>query len=320
MKYSHLTLEQRSQIEELMSSGLSLRAVGGIVGIHASTVSRELRRNREQGRYNHVIAEGISRERRHKASTQLKKIKNQLEEKILEGLYQLWSPEQISGRLKREGILISHEAIYQYIKKKGLIFNLRHGDKKYKNKKASEAGISFIPNRVDISKRPKIVDEKARIGDWEGDTVISHNSHCALLTMVDRRSKFTIIRKVGRKTSGNLSTAIINSLKQEGLPVNTITFDNGSEFAEHQKISKKLKANIYFARPYKSCDRGLNEHTNGLIRQFLPKKFDFKDISDHEIKIIQNFLNSRPRKVLNFLAPVEVIFADQNTTAVALHS
>lgn len=320
MKYSHLTLEQRSQIEELMSSGLSLRQIGEIVEVHASTVSRELRRNRIHGRYNYVTAEGMSRERRHKASTQHKKIKDQLEEKILKGLYQLWSPEQISGRLKREGILISHEAIYQYIKKKGLSFNLRHGGEKYKSKKASEAGISFIPNRVDISKRPKIVEEKARIGDWEGDTVISHNSHCALLTLVDRRSKFTIIRKVGRKTSENLSKEIIKSMKQEGLPVNTITFDNGSEFAEHQKISKKLKANIYFARPYKSSDRGLNEHTNGLIRQFLPKKFDFKDVSDHDIKIIQNFLNYRPRKVLNYLAPVEVISDRKNTTAVAFHS
>ena len=237
----HLTLEQRSQIEESLSSGLSLRQIGEIVGVHASTVSRELRRNNIRGRYNYVMADEISATRRHKASTQFKKIKNQLKEKILRGLHNLWSPEQISGRLKLEGIFISHEAIYQYVKKAGLICNLRHEGKKYKRKKAAEAGVSCIPNRTDISERPKIVKEKVRVGDWEGDTIISHSSHCALLTLVDRRSKYVIIRKVGRKTSENLSTAVINSLKKEGLPVHTITFDNGSEFAGHQKISKKLK-------------------------------------------------------------------------------
>ena len=177
-----------------------------------------------------------------------------------------------------------------------------------------------IPERVDISERPSVVDEKSRLGDWEGDTIISHSSHCALLTLVDRRSKYTIIRKVGRKTSENLNTAIIKSLKNEGLPVRTITFDNGSEFAGHQRISKKLKTDIYFARPYKSSDRGLNEHTNGLIRQFLPKKFDSKNTTDYDIKIIQDLLNSRPRKSLNYRAPVEVILDLKNTTAVAFLS
>ena len=221
----HLTLEQRSQIEESMSSGLSLRQIAEIVGVHASTVSRELRRNRIRGWYNYVRADAISAERRHKASTQLKKIKDQLEEKIPEGLYSLWSPEQISGRLKKEGIFVSHEAIYQYAKKNGLQKNLWHGGKKYKRKNTAKSGASRIPNRTDISERPKIVEEKGRIGDWEGDTVISHGSHCALLILVDRHSKYTIIRKVGRKTSENLSTAIINSLKKEGLPIHTITFD-----------------------------------------------------------------------------------------------
>ena len=316
----HLTLAQRSQIEESLSRGLSVRQIGEIVGVHASTVSRELRRNRTRGRYNYVKADEMSATRRRNASTQFKKIKNQLKEKILRGLHNLWSPEQISGRLKIEGIFISHEAIYQYVKKAGLICNLRHEGKKYKRKKAAEAGVSCIPNRTDISERPKIVEEKVRIGDWEGDTIISHGSHCALLTLVDRHSKYTIIRKVVRKTSENLSAEVINSLKKEGLPVHTITFDNGSEFSDHQRISKKLKTNVYFARPYKSCDRGLNEHTNGLIRQFLPKKFDFKNVSDHNIKIIQNCLNSRPRKVLNYLAPVEVILDSKNTTSVAFHS
>ena len=316
----HLTLEQGSQIEEALSSGLSLRQIGEIVGVHASTVSRELRRNNIRGRYNYVKADEMSATRRRNAGTQFKKIKKQLENRILKGFRNFWSPEQISGRLKREGISISHEAIYQYVRKKGLRFTLRHGGKKYREKKAKEAGVKCIPGRVDISERPSVVDEKSRLGDWEGDTIISHSSHCALLTLVDRRSKYTIIRKVGRKTSENLNTAIIKSLKNEGLPVRTITFDNGSEFAGHQRISKKLKTDIYFARPYKSSDRGLNEHTNGLIRQFLPKKFDFKNTTDYDIKIIQDLLNSRPRKSLNYRAPVEIILDLKNTTAVAFHS
>ena len=319
MKYRHLTLEQRSQIEELVSSCLSLRQVGEAVGVHASTISRELRRNGSK-RYNYLMAERESKIRRHVASSQFKKLKGDLEQKVLDGLYRLWSPEQISGRLKLEGILISPEAIYQYVRKKGLRRNLRHRGKEYKPKKTHEAGASCIPNRVDISKRPSVIDDKIRVGDWEGDTVISHKSHCALMTLVDRRSKYTIIRKIGRKTADNVNQAAIKALKQLKLPVHSITFDNGKEFAKHQELARKLKTDIYFARPYKSCDRGLNEHTNGLIRQFLPKKSDFKDVSEHNIKIIENFLNTRPRKVLNYLAPVEVIFATKNTTAVALQT
>lgn len=262
MKYRHLTLEQRLQIEELVSSCLSLRQVGEAVGVHASTISRELRRNGSK-RYNYLLAEKKSRIRRHEASARFKKLKGDLEQKVLDGLYRLWSPEQISGRLKFEGLSISPEAIYQYVRKKGLSWNLRHRGKEYKPKKTHEAGVNCIPNRVDISKRLSVIDDKIRVGDWEGDTVISHKSHCALMTLVDRRSKYTIIRKIGRKTADNVNQAAIKALKQLKLPVHSITFDNGKEFAKHQELARKLKTDIYFARPYKSCDRELNEHTNG---------------------------------------------------------
>lgn len=301
-------------------AGVKLFQVGAAIGVQASTISRELKRNGSK-RYNYLLAERESRIRRHEASSQFKRLKGDLEQKVLDGLYQLWSPEQISGRLKLEGLSISPEAIYQYVRKKGLRRNLRHRGKKYKPKKVHDAGVGCIPNRVDISKRPSnIDDDKVRVGDWEGDTVISHKSHCALMTLVDRRSKYTVIRKIGRKTADNLNPAAIKALKQLKLSVYSITFDNGKEFAKHQELAMKLKTDIYFARPYKSCDRGLNEHTNGLIRQFLLKKLDFKDVLEHNIKIIENFLNTCPRKVLNYLAPVEIIFVAKNTTAVALHS
>lgn len=144
--------------------------------------------------------------------------------------------------------------------------------------------------------------------------VISHNSHCALLTLVDRASKRVIIEKIENKTMKSTSSAIIKALKNQ--PVHTITFDNGAEFAGHEAIANALKTKIYFAHPYKSCERGLNEHTNGLIRQFLPKKFDFKNLTNHEIKIIEDYLNNRPRKVLEYKKPLEVF---QSSVVSPLH-
>ena len=240
MKYRHLTLDQRCHIEELVSSGLSLRKIAALVGVHASTICRELKKNTGR-RYNYVIADKTSADRRHQASSRFKKIKGDLEKKIVDGLCQLWSPDQISGRLKLERIRISHEAIYQYARKNNLRCNLRHRGKKYKVKKEGQAGIKHIPNRLDISTRPDIVNQKARIGDWEGDTVISHNSRHALLTLVDRHSKYTIIRKIGPKKAENVTAAAIKALKKLKLPVHTITFDNGAEFARHKDLTTKLK-------------------------------------------------------------------------------
>jgi IS30 family transposase len=141
------------------------------------------------------------------------------------------------------------------------------------------------------------------------------------MTLVDRCSKLSIIQKIGEKTMKNVNNAATNRLKKLKKPVKTITFDNGKKFSGHGEIARKLGAKIYFARPYKSCDRGLNEHTNGLIRQYLPKKFDFKDVSHKRIREIENKLNRRPRKELNYKTPFEVFFGrDVFTTAVALQT
>jgi IS30 family transposase len=206
------------------------------------------------------------------------------------------------------------------VKKEGLQYQrLRHKGKKYRKRETAMAGLRCIPNRVDIAERPAIIDQKLSIGDWEGDTVNSHRSRCALLTIVDRRSKYSKIKKIDKKTKENTANAVNDLLK--GKLAMSITFDNGGEFADHQKISKKIGANIYFARPYHSYERGLNEHTNGLIRQYLPKKFDFKDVSDEEIQKIENKLNARPRKVLGFRTPFEVFFGyELGTTDVVLHT
>jgi IS30 family transposase len=150
--------------------------------------------------------------------------------------------------------------------------------------------------------------------------IILINSRCALMPLVDRHSKFLITKKIGRKTMENIDSSIINRLKKLGKPVRTITFDNGGEFAGHEKIAKKTGAEIFFARPYKSCDRGLNEHTNGLIRQYLLKKQDFENVSHKKIREIENKLNNRPRKVLEYKTSFEIFFGhDASATGAYAH-
>ena len=167
--------------------------------------------------------------------------------------------------------------------------------------------------------RPSIVEEKSRVGDWEGDTIISAGSRSAILSYVDRHSKFTLLKKIGKKTAENVRQATAE--KMCSLPVFTITYDNGREFSAHQDIAKDLNAQCFFATPYHSWERGLNEHTNGLVRQYVPKLFDFKDLSDEEMQVIENRLNNRPRKVLQYKTPFEMLLAaTQSSSGVALQT
>ena len=315
--YHHVTRDIRSQIYALKATGTSLHKIATIVERDVSTISREIKRNTGGRGYRFKQADEKAVERRENASRTPKKLTRTLvaiiEEKILED----WSPDQISGRLKDDDIAsISHETIYQHIwedkRTGGILYkHLRHNGKKYNKRSSSTAGRGCIPNRVDITERPQIVEQKARIGDWEGDTVISAISKTALLTVVDRHSKFTRIKKIGRKTAENVRFAM--NVVMRSLPVLTVTYDNGMEFAAHQGIAADLKAHCYFAAPYHSWERGLNEHTNGLIRQYLPKSVDFKDITDDEIQAIEDRLNNRPRKILGYKTPMEVMMKHLNS-------
>jgi IS30 family transposase len=301
--YSHVTRDIRCQIYALKSTGISLRNIAKQLGKNVSTISREIARNTGQRGYRFNQADNAAIERRSQASKTPKKLTDDLVDKIKVKLLEDWSPEQISGRFKLEGVPISHESIYRLIwtdkREGGQLYNhLRHRGKRYNKRSTGKAGRGCIPNRVDISERPAIVSEKSRIGDWEGDTVISSGSKTALLTIVDRCSKFTFMKKIGQKTAENVQKAVIEKLQLIPHPVHTITYDNGLEFAAHEKISDALNSKAYFATPYHSWERGLNEHTNGLIRQYLPKKFDFKNVSNDEIQEIENKLNHRPRKEL----------------------
>ncbi|GHT93814.1 IS30 family transposase [Alphaproteobacteria bacterium] len=291
--YHHMTLEIRSQIQVLKSMGLSQRKIAEKIGISQSAVSREIARNSKGCEYAAKIADKKAIERRSSAVNVPKKLKGNLELKIRECIEKDWSPEQISGRLKLEQgrAVVSHETIYSYIRADrgngGLLYqHLRHGGKKYRKYSSKQAGAKLIPNRVDISERPAIVNSKSTFGHWEGDTIISHGSRTALLTVVERKSTLLKTKKIGRKTKENVNAGLEEKLKPIKKQVLTMTFDNGGEFAGHKVIAKKLKAKTYFATPYHSWERGLNEHTNGLIRQYLPKNFDFKDVSDEKIQEI----------------------------------
>ena len=183
---------------------------------------------------------------------------------------------------------------------------LPHRGKRYKYGDSTRCPIR---NRIDISERPGIVDKKIRIGDLEGDTIVGvkGGDKSCLLTLVDRVSKYTIIRKLPNKTGKSVEHAMYESYDNSLLPFMTVTYDNGPEFANHINISESLGCDIYFARRYRSCDRGLNEHTNGLIRRFYPKKTNFATVTDEQIAYVQDLLNNRPRKSLGFLTPNEVV-------------
>lgn len=317
--YSHVTRDVRCQIYTLKSTGISLRKISKQLGKDVSTISREIARNTGQRGYRFNQADNAACERRSNASKVPKKLTDELVIKINACLLKDWSPEQISGRLKLEGSFISHESIYRHIwedKRKGgqLYTHLRHHGKRYNKRSSGKAGRGCIPNRVDITERPAVVEKKSRIGDFEGDTVISAVSKTALVTLVDRCSKFTLMKKIGQKTAENVRKAITEKMRSFPHTVHTITYDNGMEFAAHEKISADLNSKSYFATPYHSWERGLNEHTNGLIRQYLKKKVDFKNVSDDEIQIIEDKLNHRPRKVLQYKTPYEVVFGMTHST------
>lgn len=312
MKYNQLSFIHRCQIKAFWKAGYLQKEIALEVGVHPSTISRELKRGKRwNGIYCPGLASNVYYEKRA-SSRKPKTFTAKLQKIVTEKLLLNWSPEQISGYGKRHNLFsVSHERIYQYIladKKAGgkLYLHLRHKSKKYRKRYGSGKRNSPIKNRVTIDMRPNIVDTKQRLGDWEIDTIIGKQHQKAIVTLVERVSKKTLIGKVGTKHANFVKEQTISLLKPVKSYVFTITADNGSEFAHHESIAKTLEAEIYFAHPYSSWERGLNENTNGLIRQYIPKGRDFSELSDADINYIQDQLNSRPRKSLNYATPNEV--------------
>jgi len=314
MSYKQLTMRERYQIEALIKEGLSQRAIAKNLNVHHSTISRELSRNQlDTGEYN-ALSASVSARLRYQYKPKNKRLNKILKRYIKIHLKKGWSPDQISGRMKEQGLeSVSYETIYKYIyanKYNGgsLYKYLRHKNKKYNKRSSNHHSRGQIKNRISIDDRPKVVEEKSRIGDWEIDLIIGKHHHQAILTIVDRCSKFTLMKKVLAKKAEFVKQATLDLLKPIKEHVLTITSDNGKEFAYHAEITRVLDIGFYFAHPYRSCERGLNEHTNGLIREYFPKDKEFQDIKNTDIAEVQDILNDRPRKILGYKTPREVFF------------
>jgi transposase, IS30 family len=313
-KYRRITAEDRCQIYALNKRGSSQQVIAELLGISQSAVSRELRRNRGKRGYRFKQAQAKAEARRAVRSKPRKltaTLRRTIERRLRE---QRWSPEQISGWLGEQGIALSHERIYQMVwqdKRDGgdLWRCLRRRGKRYNKRSGTNAGRGLIPHRIDISKRPPVVDRRTRVGDWEGDTLAGAGHRGGLLTLVERKTMLTKIALLPRATATITRRAAVRKHRSVGDFVHTITFDNGKEFAGHQDIACALDAKIFFATPYHAWERGLNENTNGLIRDFFPKGTDFSTITAAEVAKVERLLNSRPRKSLGFRSPQEVFYA-----------
>lgn len=309
INYRQLTQEQRYQIYALMKAGFNQTEIASELGVHKATVSREVRRGCGGRGYRPQQAHEVAIGRRRLRVAL--RIQPQTWQQVETLLSQQWSPAQISGRLRLERQpSVSHERIYQHIysdKDRGGTLHRHLRCQKLRRKRYGRYDRrAHLQGRRSIETRPKIVDAKRRYGDWEADTIIGRHHRQAIVSLVERKSKFVRLEKVTRNTAELVGQAIRKQLQP--LAVKTITSDNGREFAQHQIIARQLKADFYFAHPYASWERGLNENTNGLVRQYFPKKSDFSKITDREIKRVVERLNNRPRKTLGYKTPNEVFF------------
>lgn len=317
MSYHHFTSEEREKLcfwkaQEKSNGWIALQ-----LGKDVASIGRELKRNKPEllteNDYLPVYANKKALERRKKAQSVKKEWTEECLDEVRRRLSATEDPDQISKRMKMEGKEVpSHETIYQ------MIYENRHGMGIYaemlrrKRKKRQKRGLkkqkrSLIPNRVGIEERPKI-DGK---GFWEGDTIIGRNHKGAIATFADKQSKYLVAQLIEDKSSQALNQATKESFANIQHLV-TFTFDNGLEFAGHKELSQALGVKCYFANPYHSWERGLNEHTNRLLRQFFPKKTDFTKLTNQEVQLAVNIINNRPRKSLNYLTANEVYFNHPN--------
>lgn len=309
--YKQLTCKQRYAIRILLKKNYSQKDIAEVIGVDKSTICRELKRNSGKRGYRYKQAQQKAVERRKDKSPP--RIGEDTWNKVRSYIKEDWSPEQISGEVKlKEGISISHEWIYQFIIKDkqaggNLYTHLRCSNKRRKRYGSHERR-GVLKNRKSIEDRPAIVKTKKRIGDWEADTIIGKGHKGVIVSLTERKTKYCLIYKVNRKTADLVSKAMNKLLLPLKDIVHTITSDNGKEFALHEETAKTLETDFYFAHPYASYERGLNENTNGLIRQYFPKDRDFTTITTEEIIMAMKKLNNRPRKTLGFLTPNEVFF------------
>jgi len=309
-----ITREQRYQIEAYLKAGKSKDFISNQLSVNRSSIYREVKRNsRKRGSYSAFYAQVLCDERKERLKR--KRSFDQVKKDLIKDYVQReqWSPEQIVGHCKKNGVgMVSHERIYQYIRQDkeqgGSLFkHLRHRLKH--RKRPVGAKHAPIKNRTSIDDRPEVINNKQRFGDWEIDTIIGKDRKGAIVTLVERTTSFFMMRKLPNgKNAESLANIVIDMLAPYKNMVHSITSDNGTEFAEHMKISKGLDIDFFFAHPYSSWERGLNEYTNKLIRQYIPKKSKFESFDDKDIAEIQYKINRRPRKKLEFNSPKYLFF------------
>ena len=315
MSYKHLTPKERFLIHHYLQEDCSRRKIAKTLRRNPSTISREIRRNTGKRGYRYKQADQFAKRRRREASSVPRKMTPEIWAMVEDRLVNKhWSPDQISGRFHRDGVVsVSAKWIYNHIwedRKAGGVLHksLRRRGKKPNRRGRDGSGRGVIPGRVDISKRPLEVEDKTRVGDWEADTITGTRHLGALVSLVDRHSKFAFLSKAGQKTAENVGSAMVRCLEPVKELVHTITADNGKEFAGHSTVSEELDAGFYFATPYHSWERGLNEHTNGLVREFFPKSQNLRKVDPREVKRVEELLNTRPRRVLDYRTPAEVFY------------
>lgn len=306
---SHVTSEQRYTIEVMLKEGYRQNEIAKAIGKCKSVISREIRRNCDvrSGEYRCELANRKCKER-HIVKPKKIRFTAEVEQYIEIKLNQEWSPEQISKTPNDKGLeMVSHERIYQHIlqdqKQGGQLYKKKRRQKKYRSRLRRGDRRGKIKNVVKISERPPVVDDKSRVGDFEVDLVIGANHKGALVTINERKTGFTKVKRVKSKNSKTVAKAIIRALLPIKEYCHTITSDNGKEFADHELISQELNVDFYFADPYSSWQRGANENYNGLLRQYFPKKTSFENLTSYEVQKAENRLNNRPRKRLGFQTP-----------------
>jgi IS30 family transposase len=324
MKYRHLNILEREKLQELFWQKKSVRHIANVLNRSPSSISRELKRNFPDERK--VYTPRLANERalfKRTSRGRIDRLKTkEIREYVIKHLKERWSPEQISGRIKIDlKQTISHEAIYQFIYQQvyrngwgylkpdheDLRIYLRRRRKRRQKKGTRKCQRIFKPKGISIDLRPKIVDKRKRIGDWEGDSVESCNHKPGVNTLLERKSGLYLVTKLKSKSSFSTTEAVKTRMKY--IPdkfKKTLTLDNGPENSDWETMQNEIKISCYYAHPYCSGERGANENTNGLLRDYFPKKTDFSMISELEILKVEHSLNSRPRKRLGWKTPLEV--------------
>ena len=321
MSYTHFTLEERKYLQKLLSEGYSFRKIAAALGRSPSSISREVNRNKSKYRphggsdnpyrYHHWRAHNLYIRRRREQNRAALAPDTDQWNYIVAGLKAFWSPEEICGRWRKsfpEKKPICVSTVYRYIKlgKFPGITVKKHLRRRGKRMQTRNANYNSIqPDRI-IPQWPDVILGRIRIGDWEGDTVYGGIGKGLLVSLVDRKSRFLRIGLLESRTAEGTRLVIEKLLS--GLPVKSISLDNGSEFSEFRKLEEHLSTLVYFAEPHKPWQRGTNENTNDILRFFFPKGFDFRTVTDEDIQLVEDIINNRPRKCLNWKTPAEVFW------------